>query len=229
VKGANNVPSVLNDAILSLDQDGKGFLFYFNLKPLISLVATPKRRRGRKAQQARTVASAATAADTATTTVDTAATTATTTTTMATMAATTPTATTPAAATPAATPAATTPATTPAITTFVTPTRGTITMQAATAITITGFNPIDDDDPFLVPSSIHPYERSPANQPDANIISEGSTVHQKNSKDAAEDVKTFFRHENERWYCKFCKYVFHSSTIPAFLIYSSQSQSVHII
>ena len=192
-------------------------MFYFNLKPLICLVATPKRRHGRKAQQACTVAAPATATDATITTVDTATATATTTVATTTLAAATPAPTTSAPTTLAAA----TPATTAAITTFVTPTRGTITMQAAMAITITGFNPIDNDDPFLVPLSIHPYERSPANQPNVNNISEGSTVPQKNSKDAAEDVKTFFRHENERWYCKFCKYVFYSSTILAFLTYSS--------
>jgi len=164
-------------------------LLSFHLKPLISLLATPKRQRGRKAQQARTVA-AATAA-TATTTIDT--TTATATTTVATIATTTP-----AAATPPATTAATI---------FASPTRGTVTMQAAMAITITGTSLVEDsDDPFLMPSPIHLYESSPANQPDVNNTSEASAEHRRDSK-AGQDVATFFQQENTRWYCKFCEYV----------------------
>jgi hypothetical protein len=170
-------PFILDNAVLALDQDGKGLSLYFHLKLLISLLATPKHQHGRKAQQACTVAAATTA--TATATVDAATTAAAIT--IATMATTTP-----AAATPAAT----------AATIFATPTRGTVTVQAAMAITITGTSLVEDsDDPFLVTSPIHLYESSPTGQPDVNNTSEASAEHQKDSK-AKQDVSTFFQHEN---------------------------------
>jgi len=98
--------------------------------------------------------------------------------------------------------------TTPAATVMATPTR------------ITGADFVDDDNPFLVPSSICSHESSPANRPDADTTSDGSVVHPKSRKDA-QDVRAFFRQENQRQYCKFCEYVFYLSMIPAFLTQSS--------
>jgi hypothetical protein len=113
----------------------------------------------------------------------------------------------------------------PASTTITaTPTREAVTIQAAATTAITPYtNLVDDNNPFLVTSSIHLSEGLPANQLDVdvdNMSSEVSMVHQKSCKDA-QDVKVFFQHENEQWYCKFCEYVFYLSMTLAFLTFSS--------
>jgi hypothetical protein len=67
-----------------------------------------------------------------------------------------------------------------------------------------------------MPSSTCLSESSPIRQHDVdNMSPEASAVRQKGRKDA-QDVKAFFQLENERWYCKFCEYVFHLSIILAF-------------
>jgi hypothetical protein len=166
------------------------------------------------------VAAAAAAADTTATTSTTMAATAPATTTAAATTAAAATATSTATATIATT--TTLPPARVATTITATPTRGTVTIQAAAATAITPYtNLVDDNNPFLVTSSIHLSEGSPANQLDIdNTSSEVSMVHQKSCKDA-QDVKAFFQQENEQWYCKLCMYMFYLSTTLTFLTFSS--------
>jgi hypothetical protein len=224
-KDTRIVPSVFDVAVLaSIDRDGKSFCVYlcFISDHLPSLSATPKRQRGRRAQQARAVAAAATT---------TAATAASSTVTAATTAADTAPASgaTTTAAAAGATRSVITGDITPDINMQALPAMANLAGTAATTATITtDTSPVEDDNPFLMSSlynelvhaeqpshasqledqlrtlSIHSPESSSASQSDADNTSAVGTAHQKGRKEA-QDVKAFFREENERWYCKFCE------------------------
>jgi hypothetical protein len=188
-KDANPISSVCNNVVLaSINEDGKSLLFFFISEYLTSLSATPKRQRGWRAQQLRAVSAA-----TATTTVPTAITT---------------------------------------TTALASPITATPVIAAAPTIIPTASNIVDEDDPFIESSlsksvteqplqlevqlralSIQSSQSPPTSDYNTNDASPAvMIVNQKGHKDA-QDMKEFFLKKNERWYCKFCKYMFFFITL----------------